>query len=1410
MSVYSDIRSSRIPMRVRWNTDDGAELRKKMELLQIKKQIEILSTFLPDSIINLAREEREKGDQFSGVVLLIEITGCAHMCEKYNKNDGGGIHRLTNTLNAYLGAIIEAVYFFGGDVLHFINDGYQCIWRAQSSECLHEVIHNVIVCSIYIRNTFGGFQTEVNVPLNKLEVVSNMCQKHLKHRETLHKLRKFNDTLTDFKITESFMRNLPPRMSVTNAAHNWMTSELKPFVITPISYQVDEKLAVDYLTELREITLLYIYIVPADLKPETLIQTINDSHDIICKYVSYFLGQVVNVVIIEKGIRVLASFGFRGVKHELESRNALRSANKIANSIRSTINVVSVSISATIGFLYCGVLGHPHRREYCLIGKSIRKSWKYLTLYPNQIVCDYLTFKNSKLSSSYFFTLTPNQNILNEVAFRYKEECDLIYFEPSNKPLLGRNSYMDFINLLVHQPHKIGHVCGVCFKGPHDIGVSKILKTALTKYGNGDGYTVGAVELIGKQRPYYTVSVIYSQIYNKYAEVDSPYFSVIKDMPRELWNFNEIVQRDGKLSAKVYSERKYKIFDLFKAICKGDSTTITILFIDNVQYIDKKSFEVIHAAMDEKVVRLVCGGCFEQSNWDTLWKFSLSSLIKVMEVNPLQELYVAPLLCRMLNIKGVSKNLVSLIVKSFDGKPGYIEKSILRLLNTNCIQMQYIISEKAKNIKEIIILNEKDSDIEINKTSDISDDSAKETGEDIIPVAIFIDTITEIGNLTLDAIIFEEYSIFTEYQQLVIKTSSVLGESFTRALLMIALKDPHDQLFANTIKTLFEENILDCGSKYMNAINQEIKPLVCQCFQFDKENQQLFGLPKYAFCKFLYFKNKTLRAFAYNLVPAYQRRELHIIATEIIENQNNKCPYCSNDSSGQFIVMRKFDELADACNEGLMKTPLPKCLDKESIDDEVLKGWVRQGLVFATQNHAVKIPQRKRFDSTECFCLEMLTKVYADLVYHSKCAEHLGRIIFFQIQYGQILLTMNAAEDCIPLLTEASELCMFNSKMQYLTEDFRKITLGKIHMLLAEAHLNLDNISIAKNHIAISLRQYDSPMLSVICKVPNKILTATCLKRGNSAVRKPKMIPFVKADFGLCMNLFRAMTADIYDTIKMGYRTIEMNLMCQSFQTLIRMLPVLSSLLLIVQRIQDAVQLAVMLCGYSSKYDQWAFIGYFAFCMELSLECSFFLEPMDKILKFVHIYYMDQGKMVESNIDNKLILLIVNYYLKNGQVIESRKWMLLYRDLFDDEFNYISITNLLKRFENELLSIIMCLVYKFTGREDHENVAVILNKQCSIASSKWRRFKPRYLHLKAYYMLVRRSSFSWKMLLKKALHEARLQKNILEQSWIIINRGSWKFSLGTESKELKEFSWTLASQYSPLHWAQIMKPLPIL
>ncbi|XP_063908032.1 adenylate cyclase type 10-like [Zophobas morio] len=1188
-------------MRVRWNSYGitllrETDIKRKIELTQIRRQIEILSTFMPDEILNMPLNELTETHNYVGVLLFADVSGFTPLCEKYNKTGKGGIYRLTATLNAYIGALVEVITFYGGDILKFSGDAFLALWKAPPNLRLFEVIHRVIVCALFIQHTLGCFDTEVNVLLKvklaiacgnltfavignenyrhyvivgqaindvksaerisvsgdvviapsawghlaednyevtfgpeghvkvwnciyfpnqsawkeyyaeKSPVAHSLCVKHLEHRNQLHEKRRIDDATTDSKITEAFVASLPQRTSVTQASTRWIPNDLNPFIVRPVQSQVEEKQPIEYLTEMRQVTIQFINIVPTTSQESKLIPMVNKAFQTVCKIVSKMRGVVNKVSLFDKDCMILVLFGLRGIEHEVESQNALKSAFAIRKSIKKLTTVKSISIGVTNGWVYCGVVGHPFRREYTVIGGSVNKAARIMCAYEGKVTCDHETYKGCKLSSLYFqlqSALTLKGISAAGHIFEYNEDFDKMeYKQDQSLPLIGRSMELAVADLILNKPETAGW-SSICFKGESKVGKTKLLQAINNNQVKQFRYVCSLALNEALQRPYYTVSTIYQQLYdiNSTRRPQRLY-----DLPRHLWDFTELLQTSKSnlsIGPVLSNSSKENVHQNFMTMLGKDKV---LVFIDNVQFMDGKSFEIIEEAVSNKNIQLVCAGCFEDTNtWNTMWKFNLSKHIKVFSLSPLPPSETGYLICTFLNVKGTSKKLIVLINKTCEGRPGWVQACLLKMINNGELEVKYALTSET----EYVFLQESE-------------------GKGIVIVAGFSKKYLERSEETSTAVTLDLFDSFSPYQQLIIKTAAVVGEIITRTALIVLLKYPNEGMLAAAIKTLFEEEVFDCASRYVNSGGLQEKKNVCLCYMEDDEINPELEMPRYAFCKVLHFKSRNIKLLAYELLPMNQKKELHLRITDLLESQNNSCPSCLRDNSAAIISVRRFKDFLQSCHEQTYIWTERYNEKYRSIEEykQLIRTYIHNPpLDDSSDDHksytGFDVPKRRIWDPTTCFCLEILMKVYRDLIHHSQCGQHLGKKIFFMLEYSTILYLMGEFEEVIPILHEASEVCMVQTSKAYIfTDNFKMLMMGKIHCMLGETYLKLGNTVAAKNHALLSLRQYNVPLISFKYTLPHKLLNKAWFFRfRDSYVVTRSNNPALERDFGLCMGL---------------------------------------------------------------------------------------------------------------------------------------------------------------------------------------------------------------------------------------------------------------------------------------------------
>ncbi|KAM8984016.1 adenylate cyclase type 10-like [Ara ararauna] len=167
--------------------------------------------------------------------------------------------------------------------------------------------------------------------------------------------------------------------------------------------KLEERVPPDFLCELRPVTVLFLHLnfdTKGIVSFRSVLNNVNTMmQDIICPH----KGEVNKVFLFDKGCTFLCVFGLPGVKLPEESVHALQSAFQIFNSCSKIIGKIgTVSVSVTSGMVFCGLIGHPLRHEYTVIGQKVNLAARMMMTYSGLVTCDTTTYANSRLPTYYF------------------------------------------------------------------------------------------------------------------------------------------------------------------------------------------------------------------------------------------------------------------------------------------------------------------------------------------------------------------------------------------------------------------------------------------------------------------------------------------------------------------------------------------------------------------------------------------------------------------------------------------------------------------------------------------------------------------------------------------------------------------------------------------------------------------------------------------------------------------------------------------------------------------------------------------------------------------------------------------------------------------------------------------------
>ncbi|XP_065450290.1 adenylate cyclase type 10-like isoform X3 [Chrysemys picta bellii] len=395
-------------------------------------------------------------------------SGFTALTEKFSTDTSldCGAEQLTQTLNHYVGDIVEKVLIYGGDILKFAGDALLALWRVQQSQ-MSDIITLALKCSLRIQKEYGVRETEVGLKLqvkiglsaghiSKVVVGDNkhqyflvlgravdevrlaqnlakasevilspncweLCNRNMIEIETIKDQRsvkaRYIKNISEIEFDEFFWKctkylqhyptgenNSILRATSTLSPNDELEKSLRKYVMRNILKKIDDNQPLEYLSELRPVTIVFVNLqFDKSVSTLDLCKVIHDVSVKISNLIHVFSGKINKVFMFDKGCTFLCVFGLPGDKQADESAHALDSALKIFNFCSKTsMEIKIVSIGVTGGSVFCGIVGHHARHEYTVIGQKVNLAARMMMYYPGLVSCDAVTYANSRLPHCFF------------------------------------------------------------------------------------------------------------------------------------------------------------------------------------------------------------------------------------------------------------------------------------------------------------------------------------------------------------------------------------------------------------------------------------------------------------------------------------------------------------------------------------------------------------------------------------------------------------------------------------------------------------------------------------------------------------------------------------------------------------------------------------------------------------------------------------------------------------------------------------------------------------------------------------------------------------------------------------------------------------------------------------------------
>ncbi|KAK9746114.1 Adenylate and Guanylate cyclase catalytic domain [Popillia japonica] len=549
-------------------------------------------------------------------------------------------------------------------------------------------------------------------------------QKSYKHQKAL------DEEETDSKTNlHNMNEEFSIRPSVNEAVKMRLKEDLRKYIIPPVMRGIDMDEPLEYLTEMRQIVILFINVVTKRMPINDFVNLIDTCYKIVCRTTERMEGCVNKVSLFDKDLMFVVIFGFRGFKHELDSQIGLRCATECYHQINCQPNVRSTSIGVTTGMTYCGVVGHTLRREYTVISLTVNKAARLMCAYPNKVTCDRETFLHSKLQATNFI-LQEFKHLKGITkagpVYEFKEATLLDYREPgagsiTRYPILGRDNEMRlYLKLLTDCQEifeqKIGHVHGglkmlshhntLILSGEARQGKKRLLEEIIYLNPRAIPIYKIRVNIRDKQKPYKAIQSFFAPTLgitsrSSAKERELRLMTRLRKMkvPELLCLLNPIFNVNFEKTAlfKRLTEVQKNIATkkMIKQLCYGCFVVFWVMALENANNIDEESWPLFKEILDVDM-------CFILMTINTSFINKLSEDAKKVihhhnarniQLSPIDKWYHAGLACQILEVRAIPADLEKVIQIRSNGNPGWIESFLISLVQGGGLNIHKVLKE---------------------------------------------------------------------------------------------------------------------------------------------------------------------------------------------------------------------------------------------------------------------------------------------------------------------------------------------------------------------------------------------------------------------------------------------------------------------------------------------------------------------------------------------------------------------------------------------------------------------------------------------------------------------------------------------------------------------------------------------
>jgi class 3 adenylate cyclase/tetratricopeptide (TPR) repeat protein len=358
----------------------------------------------------------------AGAVLFADLAGFTPLTRRLAESGGSGAERLSEILDATFGRMAGIMERCGGDIVLFAGDAALAVWPAGADATgLAEATRRAADCGLRVVEALDGAQPEPGVRLRLRASVTagalSMLRvggvggrwRYMVAGDAIRQLADVDaagapgDVLLSASAVAELGADAAGELDSTGMLRLRRLEGVEPpradDEVVPgidalrahVPRAVVHRLEAgqdDWLGEFRELSLLFAGVAIAEGSPRDPAR-LHEGVIAIQRVLADYRGSIYSLAVDDKGTSLIAAFGLPPLAVQEPAARALGAALEMHDAL--TGSTAGCSIGVTTGRVFCGAYGGLERRHYAIVGPPINLAARLMGAADGGILCDEAT-----------------------------------------------------------------------------------------------------------------------------------------------------------------------------------------------------------------------------------------------------------------------------------------------------------------------------------------------------------------------------------------------------------------------------------------------------------------------------------------------------------------------------------------------------------------------------------------------------------------------------------------------------------------------------------------------------------------------------------------------------------------------------------------------------------------------------------------------------------------------------------------------------------------------------------------------------------------------------------------------------------------------------------------------------------